>query len=137
MAIKTVPSLTTDGFLTHIPTMIVKIYEYFTISDYSQSVCFFGNISSLTYIVNTYSTKPDMVRLELMNTLTKLYNNYWDNIDIDVEIKSFINDVYDINVDVSVTDSDGNVHSLRRNLVLDVKSFLNNSINLEFIKGNT
>lgn len=134
MSTKTVPTLTLSGFVTHVPTMMIKIYEYFTTSDYSQSVCYFDKISSLSYLLNSYSSKPEELQTNMINTLNNLYRNYWSIYHVDVVINSFENDIYSLTIDIEVT-VDKTTHSLNKLLKINTKTFLNDYKNLEHIKG--
>jgi len=86
------PTLTEDGFLDKPQQMLIKIYEYFLSSDYSQSVSFFGNISSLRYLVREHNDSIDTLRIEITNTLNRLLSRYWNNYEVNIDIVN-----YDVN----------------------------------------
>jgi len=85
--VKKVPTLTLDGYLDNTDFMMTKLFEYFVLSEYSQTKLFYGEISSLPYLVR--DAGPDFNKLEdsVKDTLFKLYNRYWGNVDVDVGIK--------------------------------------------------
>lgn len=81
----TVPTLTTDGWVTNKNLQLVKIFEYFLASDYSQSNTFNGMIASLKYII-TMNHTVDETTEAIERTLTKLYASYYDTVSIIVDV---------------------------------------------------
>jgi len=98
------PTLTEEGFLDNPQQMLIKIYEYFLSSDYSQSVSFFGNIASLRYLVREYNDSIDTLRIEITNTLNSLMSRYWSNYEVTIEIANYnVNSVsYTIKTEIVV-----------------------------------
>ena len=83
------PTLTEDGFLDNPQLMLTKLYEYFLSSDYSQSVSFFGNISSLRYIVRKYNEDIDILKMEISDALNVMIGRYWSDYEVTVNIVNY------------------------------------------------
>ena len=83
---KQVPTLTLDGYLDNVDLMMTKLFEYFVLSEYSQTKLFYTEIASLPYLIRIAG--PDNGKLEDMvkSTLTTLYSRYWDNVTINTII---------------------------------------------------
>ena len=98
-----VPTLTVDGFVENPAQKLLKIYEYFLTSDYSQTVTYNTYITSFVYIVREFSDDMSNLKTNLINKLSTLVSRYFDLYDVDVfidEDDSFINIGIDINVTV-------------------------------------
>ena len=81
-----IPTLTTSGFITDPNIILVKIYEYFLTSDYSQSVIFYNKIASLPYLIHKHGPKLDDLKVDIEATLSSVMDNYFDNYEVNVEI---------------------------------------------------
>ena len=92
------PSLSDEGFITNKEVIIAKLFKYFLASNYSQSNTFYGDISSLNYIIAT-NTPNDKMRADLETTLIKLYGRYFDSVDFNVNIETDNTDVAKIYID--------------------------------------
>jgi hypothetical protein len=79
------PTLTMSSWLDNRNTIMTKLFEYFLASDYSQSNTFAGTIKSLKYIIHNYTTASN-IRNELIQALSELYQPYYDNVLVDIEI---------------------------------------------------
>lgn len=114
---KQVPTLTLDGYISNVDLMISKLFEYFILSEYSQTKLFYTEISSLAYLIRVAG--PDKEKLEelVIDTLTTLYGRYWDNITIHasaVDINtSDKKSAYRLNIDIEVI-VDGATHTLSK-----------------------
>lgn len=97
------PSLSDEGFITNKEVIIAKLFKYFLASNYSQSNTFYGDISSLNYIIAT-NTPNDKMRADLETTLIKLYGRYFDSVDFNVNIETDNTDVAKIYIDGTLQD---------------------------------
>lgn len=79
------PTLSIDGFVTNHELMMSKIFEYFLIADYSQSLIFQGDITSFRYLMATGNVVTDLSST-MIDALTKLYERYFDNASVEVKI---------------------------------------------------
>ena len=97
------PSLSDEGFITNKEVIRAKLFKYFLASNYSQSNTFYGDISSLNYIIAT-NTPNDKMRADLETTLIKLYGRYFDSVDFNVNIETDNTDVAKIYIDGTLQD---------------------------------
>jgi len=131
---KTVPTLTTDGFVTHPPHMLIKIFEYFLSSDYSQTVTFYGSIASFRYIVRKHSDNLDNLRYELNTKLQTTLSRFWNNVTVETELTEIPNSVFMsviFNIEVIV---DGQKYILEREIRLNNTTFLNKDVLIEYLE---
>ena len=81
------PTMSIFGFTTDPNVITEKLFLYFVTSEYSQSVTFYGKISSLKYLLNQYATDPDKLKSEIYDTLVNLYKKYFPKVSIEVDVK--------------------------------------------------
>lgn len=116
---KAVPTLTTDGFISDPSIMLIKIYEYFLSSDYSQSVIFYGNISSLPYLIREAGSDFDELKILVKDTLNKMCSRYWTNSNVDVTFTSTpissTKHSNNINIDIIIIDN-GRTYTLNKSV---------------------
>jgi len=98
-----VPHLSVDGWLSNPKRTMIKLYEYFLTSEYSQSIAHYGKIASLKYILEHASTADEMSSL-IKNQLETMYNNYFDTSEVIVNINE-TNNTMEYQVGVTVTDN--------------------------------
>lgn len=115
-----IPTLTTSGFVTDPNIIIVKLYEYFLTSDYSQSVIFYNKIASLPYLIHKHGPKLDDLRADVETTLNDLMDNYFNVFDVKVEINEVPHDKkskhpYTITIELTAT-VDNKKYYLNKNL---------------------
>lgn len=80
------PSLTPEGYISDRNLMMNKIYSYFITSDYSQSVRYYGNISSLKYLIRKHGTNHTGLLAEVRTMLNDLYLRYFDKVTVNAAI---------------------------------------------------
>ena len=80
------PTMSIFGIVTNPDIIAEKLFLYFLTSEYSQSVSFYGKISSLKYLLNKYATNPKELESEVRDTLIELYKHYFKNVNVDVEV---------------------------------------------------
>jgi len=122
---KAVPTLTTDGFVTDPSIMLIKIYEYFLSSDYSQSVSFYGNIASLPYLIREAGSDFEELKILVKDTLNKMCSRYWTNTNVEVSFttKKISPNKHsnNINIDITIIEN-GKTHTLSKSVnVTDYK----------------
>ena len=81
------PTMSIFGFTTDPNVITEKLFLYFVTSEYSQSVTFYGKISSLKYLLNQYATDPDKLKSEIYDTLVNLYKKYFPKVSVEVDVK--------------------------------------------------
>jgi len=87
MARAVVPQLTRDGWTSDPTTIMVKLFEYFLISEYSQTNTMYGDISSLKYLMEIEKDVYEL-RNVIIRTLDKLYGRYFKTVNVSVEINN-------------------------------------------------
>ena len=134
------PTLTKDGYIEHIPNLLISLYEDFLLVDYSQTVCFYGSIKSLKYIIQQHYSDidklKDVIREEFYDLVTSYINNMdgiLNNIDVDVEIKEIDNNNnYYVNLNVFVT-YDNIPYELKREITINTNSFLYDDTRINYL----
>jgi len=111
---KAIAELSPDGFVTNGKAMMLKLYEYFMSSDYSQSNVFMGGIASLKYIISEAS---DAIVLDTMVTeaLTTMYESYFTNVAVTTTVVDKDNKIT-ITVNIVGTDAAGNICRLDKSV---------------------
>jgi len=122
------PTLSPEGFTTNKAIIMLKLYEYFLTSEYSQSNTFFTNIASLKYILNE---AKDVNELQAMcvAALDSMYVRYYQSVTIDVTVADDLSKAA-ITVNVVATDYDGTVYKLNEL----IRTANNKIINMEIDK---
>ena len=103
----TVPSLSTQGWLTTIGEKADRLLSYFFTNDYSQSVIFHGKIASLPYIIANYESEHSDLRKEIDNALNRLLSSFFERVETNVSIKpdDDTDTKYTVSVSVYIIDS--------------------------------
>ena len=83
---KVLPTMSIFGITDDPGVITEKLFMYFITSEYSQSVTFYGEISSLKYILNQYATEPLELKNKIYEALVALYNKYFPTVDVNVNI---------------------------------------------------
>lgn len=110
--------------ITDDPSIITeKLFLYFITSEYSQSVTFYGKITSLKYYLNSYATDTGKLRSSIYDNLITLYKKYFDNVTVEVDIHSKDNNKNTsdlvINIKVTTETEDGVVSTVDENVAVD------------------
>lgn len=106
------PSLSRVGILTNPKTILLKCFENFLVSDYSQSTTFIGEVVSLKYILAT-NKEVSEIKSSIISNLEKMYLNYFKSVIVNVtDNDSENNSVVQYSIDISVTDYTDKTHAL-------------------------
>ena len=125
-----IPHLSASGWIKNTSSVVIKLYEYFLTSEYSQSNTFYGEVVSLKYILQNYTSTSD-IEQAIRDALNKMYNRYFDTVNVTVLVDEQDNGTsYGINV--SVTDADGTT----KDLSSDVNTIGNNIVNMDQLLSN-
>ena len=84
-------TLSTQGVIQDLEHQADKIFSYFITSEYSQSVLYAGNVSSLPWLVRTYRHDPIMLQQAVKETLDRLFKRYFDDVTNTVEAVQYDN----------------------------------------------
>lgn len=121
----TIPSLQVDGFVVNKNAILVKLFEYFLTSDYSQSTTFRGDIASLKYLIATYESTFEL-KNDIISTLTRLYGAYFKTPLINVEIlEADDTSVIKYVIDIKCWGDDEVLYSLSKEISEYAKQILN------------
>lgn len=98
-----VPTLSAKGYVTDVPSQLDELLSYFFTSDYSQTNVHPSNIVSLQYIIFESGNNELQLMSVIQNTLTILFEKYFDGVDVKVSINSTEEeDTYGIVLDATV-----------------------------------
>lgn len=74
-----IPTMSSIGWVSTIEEKGDRAVSYFLTSEYSQSVLYYGNISSLQWLVKTYGHDPIILEREVSEALDGLMARYFEN----------------------------------------------------------
>ena len=107
-----IPSLSVNGWIKDSRNILLKLYEYFLTSEFSQSNIYLNEIASLKYIIKK-SNNPDEIVVIIKETLETMYTRYFQSVIVTVDYELVDStDVYKINIDV--IDDENKTYSLNR-----------------------
>ena len=133
---KVIPTLTLDGFVSDVNTTILKIYQYFVTSDYSQSVMYFDNISSLKYLIGQAGSDLDKLEDDISETLYTMCQRYCDDVTVDVEIttEKISETKHSNNIKINITViEDGVTYDLERSVIMSDNKILKINDDIEYL----
>ena len=116
MSMSAIPHLSRDGWLKDPASMVNKLFEYFLVSEYSQSNTFRGHIASLKYILEQNNTGAD-IKSEVIRALVTMYSKYFKDVLINVDVIGDDSSMLSLTIAVDVT-LDGARYALDKNLGL-------------------
>ena len=122
------PTLTDDKVLQNDILIMNKLYEYFLASEYSQTFFYKGEISSLKYLIGEYKLDDDSLRIEIVRTLEKMYNRYFDEVSVfcDIIPEDLESNIFNVVIAIDIINN-GIPNSLNRTI-----NVVNNKI--DFLK---
>ena len=81
-----VPTLSSDGFVTAIPSKADRLLSYFFLSQASQSNAYRGKIASLPSLIQQYGNDDYSLRTALERTLTDMLGSYFEQVSVTVTV---------------------------------------------------
>jgi len=81
-----IPTLSTAGFVTDIPTMIDRMFSYYLTSEYSQSNLFQGKILSLQKQIQAYQHDRNLLITNVRDELEGYFNSVADSTTVKVSL---------------------------------------------------
>ena len=115
--VKKIPTLSSSAWVGEVSEKADKAIAYFFVSDYSQSVAFSGNITSLSYIVQQYGNDALTLQSEMQRRVQTYMARLFDEATVEVSVTAvdLENDdgQLNINLKISVVDA-GKRYSLAR-----------------------
>lgn len=112
---KPLPTLSTNGWVTDIVALATRLMDYFLASEYSQSQFYYGEVSSLQYLIQQHGHDPQMLaqrtQLQLDRYLTRYFEQVRVNVDVDDQPASGAH--YGLQIQADLSDGQ-RMHSLGR-----------------------
>lgn len=123
---KVLPTMSVFG-ITNDPGVITeKLFMYFITSEYSQSVTFYGEISSLKYLLNQYATEPATLKNKIYESLMILYKKYFPVVEIDVDvIEDPVTKNKELNIKITTETEDGVISTVDEELQVSNNNITN------------
>lgn len=124
---RNVPSLSTSKTITNPTLKAEKLLEYFVASLRDQSNFFMKDITSLKYLVFTYSDSPMRFKEEVVSALEKYYGRHFNNVTISIELNNATNDLEVIKVStigIRIVATDNNMEKLNYSKTIDLEKYL-------------
>jgi len=106
MSKKIVPTLSLDGYVQDENVMMSKIYEYFLLTQYSQSYLYGGYIESYDKSIKATTALGSEVEAALENSLYRLYDKYFTDVEPTVKLEDE-DGLYKLTIDVSCVGANG------------------------------
>ena len=106
------PTLTVNGFTTNKAIIMLKLYEYFLSSDYSQSNIFQGKIASLKYILSEAKNTNTLVTMAT-NALNDMYSCYFKTVQVDINVDETDASIT-LDINIIATDESDTPHTLSK-----------------------
>jgi len=111
-----IPTLAVDGFTHNKQLILIKLFEHFLSSNYSQSDTFHGTIGSMKYLINQHKNIEDL-RTDLISVLEQMYSYYFATTTVIIDIITNTNSAEDkLNIDIVCTDNQGGTYKLTREI---------------------
>lgn len=125
-----IPSLTLNGFITNKDMQMGRLFTYFLASDYLQTNMFYGDIRSLKWIL-AQDNDPYRTRSIMVDNLTKLYQAYFDTVEVNIELRIEESPGYDnYYIDINCTDN-GVTYNLNKLIKIDGMTIVEYEENLD------
>jgi len=110
------PTLSVDGFTHNKQLILIKLFEHFLSSNYSQSDTFKGSIGSMKYLIDQHKDIEDL-RTDLVAVLEQMYSYYFNTTQVIIDIITGTTTAEDkLNIDIVCTDINGATYTLTREI---------------------
>ena len=118
-----IPHLSVNGFKSNSEQILLKLFEYFLTSEYSQSNIYHGDIASLKYILqNEYEVNT--IKNSISKTLDTMYRRYFDNVDVLVTMEESDSETSYI-INITIIDSKNNTYKLNNSIATTENNITN------------
>lgn len=125
--IRNVPSLSTSKIITDPTLKAEKLLEYFVASLKDQSNYFMDSISSLKYLVFSYSDSPIRFKEELSVVLEAYFKRHYTSVSISIELNNADDDNKVIRVSsvgIRIVAIDNNGEKINFSKTIDLERYL-------------
>lgn len=104
--VKSLATLTVNGYITEPNSILVKQFKYFLNSDKNQCSTIKG-VQSLPWLVAKYHSDPDNLATMVQIALQTMYRNFFNNVSVDCRTKDVDTDGrYILEISVVITEPD-------------------------------
>ena len=101
-----IPTLSPDGWVGDIAKKADYVLSWFFEANYSQSVIFRGNVSSLQYLIQQHGSEPVLLVSSIKQALDRLLERYFDSFSVEVKEQDVEDsDKYGVLVNATVTEN--------------------------------
>ena len=83
-----IPTLSKQGYITDPHQAILYLFKAFCTSDKSQPNFWRGQVASLVYLIKKNTKTMDSLRGDVEEALLQLYNTYFEDVRVQVELTS-------------------------------------------------
>ena len=127
---KTIPSLTTKGWIIETKDILEKILSYYILTDNGQSISFANNLINLPYTYFKNINDPEGMKIQIKNDLTTLLSRYFTISDIETKVKKNTESKFDILIYATIIDDKNNKIELGKILNIEENYNLKNIISI-------
>lgn len=107
------PVLGPEGFITKPSDMLRQAFQVIFVSDYSQSNIFFGNVTSVQYVLSLFPNDMEKTISLLETGIQKYLLRFFSNVEVNItDVTIGDGAKRTLSVDIVVTDATGTKHSL-------------------------
>lgn len=101
-----VPSLDTDGFTSDVKVMLRRLYNYFLISEHSQTITYKESPVSLNHLLELYIDDLTILKIKTEDVLQIYLNKYFDTVEVHITIKdSEVTDTPSMDIAIKVSNN--------------------------------
>lgn len=112
---KPLPTLTTNGWVRDIVATATRLMDYFLASEYSQTQFYYGEVSSLQYLIQQHGHQPEVLAQRTQQQLNRYFSRYFDRVRVNAEIEEDSSDPAHYELKIQAEFSDGRqMYSLGR-----------------------
>lgn len=83
-----IPTLSAQGVITDPKRAMLYLFKSFLTIDKSVSNFWRGEVISLMYLIKQHAKNPDELRERAEDELSRIYNRFFDNVKVQVEIET-------------------------------------------------
>ena len=110
-----IPHLSVDGWIKNKEIIMLKLFEHFIASEYSQSNIYQGTVVSLKYLTHNHTEVYDLQQA-ISLALTKMYEAYFKHVEVIITVKEVDTANLDISIDIDAMDYDDVRYSLSKSI---------------------
>ena len=112
-----VPSLSASGWVTEVGEKADKLFAYFFLSEYLQSNSYKGSVASLPHLIKKYGHDELQLVSMIRETLSRLFEAYFDKVEVDVHVKPENESTFGIVVS-SMVEQDGVPYNIAKEVAI-------------------